>query len=477
MTAAMGLGAMAMWPRRSGAARATTGDKPTVLFLAIDDLNHWVGYTGRNPQTRTPNIDRLSKMGVSFTNAHCAAPACEPSRASLMSGMRPSTTGCYLNGHTWKNHVPEGVSLNATFRKAGYYTAAMGKIYHSHGGAETVYASEWDNYPKMVKPSNGGAEKYQGYHVPLPLDMKDQDLGDWHTVDFCIKQLNTKRDKPLFLACGLVKPHLPWAVPRKYAKMFPRDKIKLPPHIKNDLADVPPRGQKIGNTSDHPRFLKSGRWKDAIQSYLATIAYVDVNVGRLLDGLEKSPHAGKTIIVLWGDHGWHLGEKEHWRKFTLWEEATRAPMIWVVPGVTKGGGLCKRPVDFMSIFPTLCDAAGVDIPDHVEGKSLRPLLKDPEAKWEGVAITSYGYKNHAVRSERWRYIRYADGSEELYDHSKDPQEYTNLAGDKSLAKVKAALAARLPAKNAPAPAKRKTSGRKKKRKTNTPGASKPRASG
>ena len=463
MQSVLGAGAASLLPRWSRAAKA---DKPTVLFIAVDDLNHWVGYTGRNPQARTPNIDRLSKMGVSFTNAHCAAPACEPTRASLLSGMRPSTTGCYLNGHTWKKHVPEGVSLNATFRKAGYYVAGMGKIYHSHGGAETVYASEWDEYPKMVKPSSGGASKYQGYHEPLPLDMKDEDLGDWHTVDFCIKQLNTKRDKPLFVACGLVKPHLPWAVPRKYYKMFPRDQIQLPPHIEDDLADVPPAGRKIGCTTDHPRFLKSGRWKDAIQSYLATIAYVDGNIGRLLDGLAKSPHAGKTIIVLWGDHGWHLGEKEHWRKFTLWEEATRAPLIWVIPGVTKTDAICERPVDFLSIYPTLCEAAGIDIPDHVEGKTLRPLLTDPKAEWDGVAICTHGYMNHAVRDQRWRYIRYADGTEELYDHDKDPYEHTNLAGDPALAKVKTRLAARLPKKNVKPPGKikpPKSKGKSKKK--------------
>jgi arylsulfatase A-like enzyme len=457
MQAVVGLGAVSLLPSLSRGAKGS--DKPTVLFIAIDDLNHWVGYTGRNPQTKTPNIDRLSKMGVSFSNAHCAAPACEPTRAALFSGMRPSTSGCYLNGNAWKKHVPEGVSLNATFRKAGYYVAGMGKTYHNSAGTgmKAVYASEWDEYPKLPKPSGGGAQKYQGYHTPLPLDMKDQDIGDWHTTDFCIEQLNKKRDKPLFLACGLTKPHLPWAVPRKYYKMFPRDEIKLPPHIKGDLKDVPPAGQKIGNTSDHPKFLKSGRWKDAVQSYLATIAYTDMNVGRLLDALEKSDHAGKTIIVLWGDHGWHLGEKEHWRKFTLWEEATRAPLIWVIPGVSKAGSICKKPVDFMSIYPTLCEAAGIDIPDHVEGKTIRPLLADPDAEWDGVAICTHGYKNHAVRSERWRYIRYANGSEELYDHDKDPYEYKNLAKDPTLAKIKSDLAARLPKKNVKAtPKKNKT---------------------
>ena len=425
---------------------ATAADRPNVLFIAVDDLNHWVGYTQRNLQARTPNIDRLAKMGVSFTNAHCVAPACEPSRAALFSGLRPTETGCYLNGHKWKQHIREGISLPATFRKAGYYVAGMGKTYHSSAnqGLPGVYASEWDEYPPLRKSSGGGATKYQGYFEPLPLDLADTDMGDWHTVDYCIEQLSGKRDKPLFLACGFVKPHLPWAVPKKYYDMFPRDAITLPPHIDGDLDDVPKSGRKIGNTSDHKRFLASNRWKDAIQSYLATVAFVDNCLGRLLDGLEASPCRDNTIIVFWGDHGWHLGEKEHWRKFTLWEEATRAPLIWSAPGLKSRGTTCDRPVDFLSIYPTLCELAGVPIPNHVKGKSLRPLLENPAADWNGVAITTHGYENHAVRTDRWRYIRYADGSEELYDHQADQYEWENLADKPKHLATKKKLAAYLP---------------------------------
>ena len=428
----------------------TAKQKMNILFIPVDDLNHWVGYTGRNPQSKTPNIDRLSKMGVSFSNAHCAAPACEPTRASLFSGLRPSTSGCYLNGHSWKKYVKEGICLNATFKKSGYYVMGTGKTYHSSaGGKQGIYEDEWDEYPPLAKSSTGGASKYQAYFEPLPLKMKDEDLGDWHSVNYCIEQLGKKRDKPFFLACGMIKPHLPWAVPKKYYDMFPKDEIKLPPHIKNDFSDIPKIAHKIGVPGDHPKFLKTGRWKDAIQSYLATIAYVDVCIGRLLDALETSPHKDNTVIVLWGDHGWHLGEKERWRKFTLWEEATRAPLIWYAPGVTKANTVCSKPVDFMSIYPTLCELAGIDTPSHVEGKSLVPLLKDPKAKWNGVAVTTHGYMNHSVRNEHWRYIRYKDGSEELYDHRKDPYEWKNLAGIDDWVAVKKRLATRLPQTNAP----------------------------
>jgi len=443
---------------------STAASKPNVLFIAIDDLNHWVGYTGRNPQAKTPNIDRLSRIGVSFSNAHCTAPACNPSRASLMSGMRPSTSGCYLNGQKWTEYVAEGQGLNHHFRKAGYHTVAMGKIYHGHGN--TGYVSGWDEYPDLPVSSQGLATKYEGFHVPMPHDMKDQDLGDWHTVDYCIEQLQKDHDKPFFIGCGIIKPHLAWAVPRKYYDLFPLEGIKLPPHIENDLDDIPAAGRKMAKpTGDHARFLKSGRWKAAVQSYLATCAYTDMNVGRLLDAFEASKHKNNTIIVLWGDHGWHLGEKEHWRKFALWEEATRAPLIWVAPGVSKAGAVCDKPVDFLSIYPTLCDLAGLPLPDHVEGKSLRPLLANPKAKWNGVALTTHGFKNHAVRTDRWRYIRYADGSEELYDHSEDQYEYNNLASDPLYDDIKTRLARHLPKKNVksdPVTAKKTT----KKKKEN-----------
>ena len=399
-----------------------------MLFIAVDDLNHWCGYTKRNKQAKTPNIDRLSKMGVSFTNAHCAAPSCNASRAAVLSGLRPSTSGCYMNHHFWQDYIPQGISLNATFQKADYEVMGVGKIFHETS-LDTLYTSEWDEYPSIAKDPKGGATKYQGYLEPLPLDMKDEDFADWDYVSYSIQQLQKEHDKPFFLSCGLHKPHLPWAVPQKYYDMFPLELIELPPHIKDDLADIPEAGHRIGNKTDHPKFLESGRWKNGVQSYLATIAYADVCIGRLLDALETSSYKDNTIVVLWGDHGWHLGEKEHWRKFTLWEEATRAPMVWHAPGVTKPNTICHRPVDLMSIYPTLLELSDIPTPDHVEGKSIVSLLKNPEAKWDGIAITTDDYMNHAVRTERWRYIRYANGDEELYDHDKDEYEWTNLAGD------------------------------------------------
>jgi arylsulfatase A-like enzyme len=253
----------------------------------------------------------------------------------------------------------------------------------------------------------------------------------------------------MFLACGLHKPHMPWNVPQKYYDMFPLDKIQLPPHIEHDLDDVPPAGIQFAKPQgDHAKMLASGRWKEAVRGYLAAIAYTDMNVGRLIAALDKSEYRDNTIICLWGDHGWHLGEKEHWRKFALWEEATRAPLIWVAPGVTKPDGLCERPIDFMTIYPTLTDLCGIETPKHVEGKSIRSLLTDPKSKWDAPAMTTYRFNNHTVRTEQYRYIRYHDGGEELYDETKDPYEYTNLASKTDYLDLKTELAKWFPKTNA-----------------------------
>lgn len=422
--------------------------QPDVLFIAVDDLNHWVAHLGRNRQAKTPNIDRLAARGVTFTQAHCAAPVCNPSRAALLSGMRPSTTAVYSNGDFWMSFLREGQTLPAQFLKAGYHVAGAGKIFHG----DTYFRGDWSEYMKAKSGGYHGAgvAKEEGFLTPVAHDLADDDLRDWQAVDWCIERLQNPPEGPLFLACGLHKPHLPFVVPRKYYDMFPLDEIELPPYREDDLDDIPPAGVAMASPrGDHRKILESGRWKEAIQSYLAAMAYTDANVGRLLDALDASPRAAHTIVVLFGDHGWHFGEKHHWRKFALWEEATRAPLIWVVPGVTKPGGVCARPVDFMTIFPTLCDVTGVAVPEYVEGASIRNLLADPASETEGVAITTHEYRNHAVRTARWRYIRYADGSEELYDHDSDPYEWTNLAGRVELQSVKDELKSHLPASDAP----------------------------
>jgi arylsulfatase A-like enzyme len=429
------------------AVAAAEPKRPNVLLIAVDDLNHWVGYLGRNPQTITPNIDRLAARGVRFTRSYCAAPVCNPSRAALMSGLRPSTTGVYDNANDWRTAIPPDRTLPTTFRKAGYFVCGAGKIYHE------AYRrpAEWDDYlvGEGKDPSPVGDTGVDGIKF-APLDANDEDLRDAKIIDYGIAQLGKTQDKPFFLAVGLHKPHMPWNVPRKYYDMHPKDKIQLPPFREDDLKDVPPAGLRMaGRDGDHKAIVDSGRWKDAIQGYLAAISYCDAEIGRLINAFDKSAYKENTVVVFWGDHGWHLGEKHHWRKFALWEEATRAPLVWIAPGVTKPGSVCDRTVDFMTIFPTLADLCGVATPSHVEGMSIRSLLENPRAAWDHVALTTYGEKNHAIRTEDWRYIRYANGDEELYDETADPYEWVNLASDPKHAATKSALARHLPRHDQP----------------------------
>lgn len=427
-----------------GIAILQAADQPNVLFIAIDDLNHWVGHLGRNPQVVTPNIDRLAASGVTFTHAYCTAPACNPSRASLMSGQRPSSTGCYLNNQNWRPGISEDKLLNTHFARAGYRVYGAGKIYH--GPADR--GGHWDDYfagsgravkhPSAMNDGVGGIKFY-------PLSNSDEEMSDYSVVSYGLEKLQEKSDKPMFLAVGLVKPHMPFSVPKKWFDMFPLKDIQLPPHRIDDLDDVPPAGVRMaGPDGDHAQIVKSGRWKEAVQAYLATIAFCDAQVGRLLDGLEQSDYRDNTIVVLWSDHGWSLGEKSHWRKFALWEEPTRTVFIWKVPEVTQPGGICNRTVDYSCIYPTLCRLARLDQPAHLDGRDISALLKNPSATWDQPAITTHGFQNHTVRTESWRYIRYANGDEELYDKASDPLEYTNLAAQPELNAQKQLLKSWLP---------------------------------
>ncbi len=425
----------------------TPSQRPNVLFIAIDDLRDWVGYLKANSQTITPNIDRLAARGLSFSRSYCAAPVCNPSRAALMSGVRPSTSGVYDNDDDWRKVIGPEKTLVTAFRNAGYFTVGAGKIYHE----SYARRSEWDDYMPKAKrdPKPEGNDGVGGIKF-APLDCRDEDLREWHIVEYGREQLARVHEKPFFLAVGLHKPHMPWNVPRKYFDMHPLAEIQLPPTISGDLDDVPPGGIKFAQPNgDHRKMVESGRWKEAIQAYLAAVSFADATIGRLLDGLDASAYKDNTIVVLWGDHGWHFGEKEHWRKFALWEVTTRTPLIWVAPGLTKPGSVCERPVDLMSVYPTLTDLAGIPTPDHVEGKSIKSLLADPAGECSEPAVTTFRHGNHSVRVDGWRYIRYAGGGEELYDETQDPNEWANLANRAEHSEMKEKLAKLVPAQDAP----------------------------
>ncbi|HVE61294.1 MAG TPA: sulfatase, partial [Chitinophagaceae bacterium] len=391
-----------------------------MLFIAVDDLNDWVGPLKGYPGVKTPNIDRLAKKGMTFKKAYCSAPACNPSRASLLTGVRPSTSGVYHNSQPWRNVLPDVVTLPQYFTANGYKVMGAGKIFHEPFEDSVSWPVKYEvpEFPKPEKvPVNGGANFDWS-----PVNATDEEMGDHKTVQRGIDFLQQHHDKPFFLAIGLIRPHLPWYAPQKYFDMYPLEKVMLPKVKPNDLDDLPPMGKIMANTiygtvevrkglNDHQFILENNQWKKAIQGYLASISFADAQIGRLLDALEKSNYNKNTIIIFFGDHGWHLGEKEHWRKFSLWEESARVPFFVVIPGLTKPASVCERTVNLMDIYPTLVSLCEFPKKPGLEANDITPLLKNPKLAWNHPSLTTHGKNNHAVRTERWRYISYNDGGE------------------------------------------------------------------
>lgn len=429
---------------------AAESARPNVLFIAVDDLNDWVGCLGKRTDVKTPNIDRLAARGVLFTRAYCAAPACNPSRTALLTGLLPSSTGVYHNDQPWRPVLKDAVTLPQHFAAAGYRVEGGGKIYHNAYNDLPSW-QKWVRAGAFPEPKNKPVNGLNAAQFDWgPVTEPEEEMGDFKTATWGAEFLQQKHEKPFFLAVGFIRPHLPFYAPQKYFDLYPLDKVELPKVLERDLDDIPPAGVKMAKPEgDHRKVVEAKQWQKAVQAYLACISFTDAQVGRLLDALDKSEHAKNTIVVLWSDHGWHLGEKQHWRKFALWEEATRVTLTMTVPGLTPTDRKCDRTVNLVDLYPTLVELCGLPAKKELEGKSLTPLLKDPNAKWDRPSLTTHGRNNHALRSERWRYIRYADGSEELYDHDADPLEWKNLAGDPKLAKVKEELSAWLPKVNVP----------------------------
>jgi len=432
---------------------------PNVLFIAVDDLNDWTDLLKGHPNAKTPNLDRLSRMGMRFTNAHCSAPACNPSRASILSGLLPSTSGFYENAQYWGNtpKLQEAVFLPQYFRQNGYKTYGNGKIFHK--GGKPIPPDCWDEHSSIGKGPNPEMSKRPLNGLDLPSktnfdwgpsdEVLPEEMPDWAVASYAIDKLNHPSDKPHFITAGFIKPHLPWYAPRCYFDQFPIEEITRPTVKENDLDDIPPIGKIMAwHGGDYRRVLAvDGAWEAGVQAYLACIKLVDDNLGRILDAYDRSPEKDNTIIVLWSDHGWHLGEKEHWRKFTLWEESTRVPLVIVAPGITAPGSICDAPVSLLDLYPTLVELCGLPERKNLDGHSLIQLLRNPSTKWNHVAVTLNGFKNASVRDSRWRYISYCDGTEELYDHKVDPNEWNNLAGNPEYDSVKKRLDALIPQKN------------------------------
>lgn len=462
-------------------------DPPNVLFISLDDMNDWLGCYGGHPNANTPNIDRLAKRGLLFSNAHCVSPICGPSRAAVLTGLRPETSGVYHNRGTYIDYVPNAVTLPEQFRANGYKTMAAGKVDHGLGEPNTRL---WDeNGPdcgvlgtpfikdeldtkhmtptrlidrgklKITLPANGGLSaidrpnnKWDSFDW-APLDCPETEFPDRKIADWGIAKLNQRHDKPFFLALGFYKPHQPFFAPRRFFDIYDPEKVELPKTIAGDLYDVPSPGHFLATqpwtSGTHSTVVSHGKWREATRAYLATVSFVDSLVGRVVDALDRSPHTDNTWIVLWSDHGWSLGEKEHWGKHVPWKECVRMPLIIVPPksSAPEGfdpGQVCTAPVSLLDLYPTLVEACSLSPRAEIEGNSLLPLMADHKMVWNQAAVSTIGRGSHSVFTERWRYIHYFDGSEELYDLGNDPHEWFNLSNKDEVAEIKRSLARHIP---------------------------------
>ena len=461
----------------AGLLSAIGAGRPHVLFVAVDDLNDWIGCLGGHPQARTPNMDRLAARGILFTNAHCVAPACNPSRAAVFSGRVPGVTGVWSNeSGSLSRRYPGGRLLSTAFAESGYRTRGAGKLLHSRGGKSfgeyygvnqrwSPLSKEEVKYTRKELPSKVTANPRhlardsRGRKVVLPLnrmpsdrkptqtdgesfdwggwDVPDTDFGDTRITDWAIGKLKEGESDPLFLAVGYYRPHIPLWAPKRFFERFRDDPGKLPPVKGADLNDLGEMGRKWAREAvtagSHATVVEYGQWQAAVEAYLACTTYVDYEIGRLLKALDQSAMGENTWIILWSDHGWHLGEKEHWGKWTGWERSTRVPLI-VVPPRTQaaefaaGGLRCHQPVSLLDLYPTLVELCTLKGAGPLDGQSLVPLLREPSRSTGRVVTTTFDRGNISLRGERWRYIRYASGEEELYDLKADPNEWSNLAG-------------------------------------------------
>ncbi|MGC6467818.1 MAG: sulfatase [Akkermansiaceae bacterium] len=435
--------------------------KPHVLFIAVDDLNDYISPLANHPGVLTPNFERLARQSVTFANAHCAAPACHPSRVAVMTGVHPVKSGLYRNlfgahGPRWRRESPvlaDAVVLSKHFSNHGYHSAGAGKIFHTlqwTPGDSQNDPEAWDEYrgdpldpisadwprPEFKHHQNHGftGRRPLSHHLfgAAALPQREDSYGDHLIVDWAIEKLRTTPTQPQFIAVGLFRPHIPFEVPRKYFDLHPLDEIRLPEHLDNDLEDARPADRLAW----HQWVIDNEQWKPLMQGYLASISYLDHQLGRLLDALDASPSKDDTIVVLWSDHGFHIGEKSNWEKFALWHQTTNTPLFIQVPGGRMAGRKCHQPVTLTDLYPTLCELAGLPTPGQCTGTSLVPLLNDPDHEGPTPSLTSFVFNrdletrepSHALSDDRYRYISYPDGFEELYDLQSDPHEFTNLAG-------------------------------------------------
>jgi arylsulfatase A-like enzyme len=420
--------------------------RPNVLFISVDDLNDFAAFSQCYPDAITPNMDKLAKLGTVFTKAHCQFPLCGPSRASVMSGLQPSTLGYddHIKDEALEKRAQSlGTELLHTyFKNHGYETLAAGKICHYHVPKGSVDQSGGrgsfdEGTGRLRKNWNQKGTSTDWAMAPE----RDEDLPDFKAAGWAIEQLQMKHEKPFFLMVGFLRPHVPWYVPEKWYKLYDPAKLTLPPYLKGDLDDVPEMAKRINILPEMPRTdwaIENDQWRKILQAYLACISFTDHQVGRVIEALEASPYKDNTVIVLWSDHGYHMGEKNTFQKHTLWQRSSHVPLLMAGPGI-QPDKRCERVVGLIDIYPTLVDACGLPKNPKNEGRSLVPLFKDPTMAWDFPTITGWKEESFALQTERYRYIRYGDSSEELYDHQKDPNEWNNLARQPETAELRKQL--------------------------------------
>ena len=427
--------------------------RPDIVFIIVDDLNDWLGCLGGHPDAKSPNIDALAASGMLFSQAYCNSPQCRPSRTSLMTGVYPFKTGTYFNARFRDETRVTTPTLQQFFMSNGYRVASGGKVFH---GTPGKHGDALFQKPRDPKPPKG-KDNFNALRAPndgYALDVGDEEMSDYKVAQWATEQWNKVTDKPLLMTVGFFRPHRPLQVPQPWFERFPLASIRRPaePNGVDDWDDMPEFARRLARThahkplhnglSDHEYIVAHDEWDATIRAYHASIAFVDCQIGRFLDSLKENPRGRETYVMLVSDHGWHLGEKKHWCKGAIWEQTTHIPFIVHGPGI-QPGSRCTQPVSLIDVYPSLVDLAGLAIPEWLDGTSIRLQLAKPLIP-RGPAISSYGEGNTSIRTEHWRYIRYEDGSEELYDHRVDPNEWTNLANKPEYKKTKNRLARMVP---------------------------------
>lgn len=463
----------------SSAASAADAKRPNVLFLMSDDLNNMLGCYG-DPLAKTPNIDRLAARGVRFDRAYCAFPLCGPSRNSLLTGLYPNSTGILANAQIFRQTIPSHVSMPQAFRQAGYFATRIGKLYHynvpkSIGTNGHDDPGSWElelnpagvdrleEEPKIfsLRPGNFGGT----------LSWYASPKGDRHHTDglmaddaaWVLERCARQKDRPFFLAVGFFRPHTPYVSPQNYFDLYQEKEMPVVQGVKEDQADIPPAG--LASYKKEQDKLTDDLRRQCRQAYYASISFMDAQVGRVVDALDRLGLADNTIIVFTSDHGYHMGEHGLWQKQSLFEESARVPLLIVAPGAAKAGGVAKAPVGLIDVFPTLAELCNVKPSENIQGQSLAPMLKDPSVEGRGWAISQVvrggGFRRfgaspavgdkgkrffgYSLRTPRWRYTEWDEGrnGRELYDHESDPHEITNLANDSAHADTVAKLSQQL----------------------------------